>query len=109
MGIGQRKQVQLVQRVVVQDPVTGANRQSEGMKVGVWAEVNNPSGFRSYDHGQTQLGNTKLFQIRFKFDKYPNADWKIRYEGKDWTISQLRRIDEKRFYWTMTGTSKADV
>ena len=109
MGIGQRKQVQLVQIVNVKDAVTGSWNESEAMIVGVWAEVTNPSGFRTYEHGQTQLGNDKVFQIRFRFDKYPGADWKIRYEGKDWTITQLRKVDEKKFYWSIKASSKANV
>src|SRR6188472_1485757 len=108
MGIGQRHQVQLVQVTNTQGPA-GRWQEVEGQKFGVWAEITNPSGFRDYQNGQTQLGNTKRFKIRFKFNKYPNADWKIRYEGKDWTISNRQAVDEKRFYWEFTATSKADV
>lgn len=108
MGIGQRKQVQLVQLLVAQD-TDGRNKEQEGDKFGVWAEISNPSGFRSYLNGQTQMGNTKNFLIRFRFNKYPNCDWKIRYEGKDWTITNIEKVDEKRFYWQMTATAKSDV
>lgn len=108
MGIGQRIKVQLVQILVGQDG-EGRNREQEGDKYGVWAEINNPSGFRVYTAGQTQLGKTKDFLIRFRFDKHIDCNWKIRYEGKDWTVTEIQRRNEKRFYWQMTATSKSDV
>jgi SPP1 family predicted phage head-tail adaptor len=108
MGIGQRKQVQLVQ-IVSTKQAAGNWVEAEGVKFGAWAEVSNASGFRDYQNGQTQLGNTKRFLIRFRFDKYPNADWKIRYENKDWTISNRQAVNEKRFYWSITAQSKSDV
>jgi SPP1 family predicted phage head-tail adaptor len=109
MGIGVRKQVQLIQVLSVKDPSDGHWIETEGMKFGVWAEVSNPSGFRDYQNGQTQLGNTKKFLIRFRFDKYPDADWKILYENKEWTISNRQPVNEKRFYWQFTALSKANV
>ena len=107
-GIGTRRQIQLVQILVGQD-TDGQNIEQEGDKFGVWAQVENPSGFRQYLNGQTQMGKTKDFKIRFRFNKYPGANWKIRYEGKDWTITSVNKLDEKRFYWNMTATSKSDA
>lgn len=108
MGIGQRKRVTLSQVVVTQDS-NGRNIESQGPVYNTWAEVSNPSGFRAYLNGQTQLGKTKLFKLRFRFDKHPNADWKIVYDSKDWTVSDIQRIEEKSFYWELTGTSKSNV
>lgn len=108
MSIGTRKQVQLVQILVGQDS-EGQNIEQEGDKFGVWAEIKEVSGFRAYQMGQTQLGRVKDFKIRFKLDKYPGVDWKIRYEGKDWTITKINPEKEKRFYWIMTATSKSDA
>lgn len=108
MGIGQTKQIQLVQIASTQG-TGGAWNETEGEKYGCWAEITNPSGFRTYDRGQVQLGTTKTFKVRFRFDRYPNANWKIRYDGKDWTISERQADNEKRFYWLITATAKADV
>ncbi len=60
MGIGLRKQVQLVQILNPRD-ASGRPQEVEGQKVGVWAEISNPSGFRDYQNGHTQLGETKKF------------------------------------------------
>lgn len=109
MGIGVRKQVQLVQVVSTKADTGNWTTNTEGLRFGVWAEIGYPSGFRDYQNGQTQLGTTKRFKIRFRFDKYPNADWKVKYDGKDWTISEKQKLDEKRFYWLITAQSKADV
>lgn len=108
MSIGTRKQVQLVQILVGKDS-DGQNIEQEGDKFGVWADIRNPSGFRQYLNGQTQMGHTKDFMIRYRFDKYPGANWKIRYEGKDWTITSIQRREEKKFYWQLTASSKSDV
>lgn len=108
MSIGTRKPVKLIQIAVTID-AEGRNIETTGLQFKTWAEVLNPSAFRNYLNGQTQMGKTKTFEIRFRFDKYPNADWKILYNGVYWTLSEIQRIDEKLFYWRMTGTSKSDV
>lgn len=108
MGIGQRKQIQLSQ-VLVTVGAGGRNIEAQGQVFNTWAEVTEPTGFRDYINSQTQLGKTKKFLIRFRFDKYPNCNWKIRYDSVEWTISEIRKEDEKKFYWRLTGSSKSDV
>jgi SPP1 family predicted phage head-tail adaptor len=109
VGIGKRVQVQLVKLVAQKEAAGNWGTPAEAETIGVWAEISNPSGFRDYQNGQTQLGQTKRFLIRYRFDKHINCEWKIRYDDKDWTISEKQKIDEKRFYWRITATSKADV
>ena len=108
MGIGQRKPIQLIQVSVLIES-TGKNVEYNHAVFNTWADISNPSGFRDYSNGQTQLGQTKNFLIRFHFNRFLNCDWKINYDGKNWTISNFQRIDEKKFYWLLTATSKADV
>lgn len=108
MGIGTSKPIQLRQTVVTIND-RGRNIQSQGSIINTWAEVTNPSGFRDYSNGQTQLGSTKRFLVRFRFDLHPNSDWVIRYEGKDWTVSEIQKVEERQFYWQLTATSKSDV
>lgn len=108
MGIGQTKQIQLVQIASTQG-TGGAWTESEGEKYGCWAEISNPSGVRVYERGQRQISTTKTFKVRFRFDKYPNVNWKVIYDGKDWDIHERQAQDEKRFYWLITATAKADV
>lgn len=109
MGIGARKQIQLVQVVSTKGEAGNWTDNVEGLRFGLWAEITNPSGFRDYQNGQTQLGQTKRFKVRFRFDKYPGADWKVKYDERTWTISDKQKLDEKRFYWLITAQSKSDV
>lgn len=108
MGIGQRKPVKLIQIAVTID-ADGRNIESNGQSFETWAEVTGSGGGRSYADGQTQLDNTRSFLIRFNFSHYPQADWKIQYQGNEWTISNLRRVDENKFYWIFTATKRSDV
>ena len=108
MGVGVRKQVQIIPYTSAQS-ASGSWDESAGTPIGVWAEVQNPSGFRSYANGQTQLGSTKDFFIRYRFDKFPNADWRIVYDGKRWTVTEVRKQQEKKFYYRLTATAKSDV
>lgn len=108
MGIGNRKMIQLVQYTADKN-IAGSWVETKESPRNIWAEVSNPSGFRAYQNGQTQLGETKDFLIRFRFDLHPNCNWKIIYAGRQWTISENRAIAEKQFYYRLTGTSKADV
>jgi SPP1 family predicted phage head-tail adaptor len=108
MGIGLRKPVKLIQIAVTVD-ADGRNIESNGLSFKTWAEVSEPSGFRDYLNGQTQMGSTKKFLVRFRFDQFPNADWKIVYNGREWTVSEIQKVDEKQFYWSFRATSKSDV
>lgn len=108
MPIGTRKPVKLIQIAVTID-ADGRNIETTGQSFQTWAEVTGTGGGRDYLNGQTQTSNTREFLIRFNFDYYPNADWKLQYQGNNWTISNLRRVDEKKFYWTFTATMKNDV
>lgn len=108
MGIGQRKQIKL-QQITVARTDSGRNIEGEGDSFTTWAEITNPSGGRDYLNGQTQLSSTKRFLVRFRFDKYPNVEWKLEYDKKYWTISDIQKVNEKNFYWQFTATSKNDV
>lgn len=107
MGIGSRKQVQIVPYTSTPNAF-GSHVESEGTRQGVWAEISNPSGFREYAMGQSRLGETKDFLIRYRFDRFPNVNWRLIYDGRKWTVSEIRRIDEKKFYYRLTATSKSD-
>lgn len=109
MGIGSMKQIKLVQLLSVKGADGNWTTAVEGEKFGAWADISNPSGSRDYDKGQTQISSTKRFKVRFRFDKYPNCDWKVVFDGKDWTISTREKVDEKRFYWLITAQAKSDV
>lgn len=105
MGIGQRQQIQLV-HVPNTQSVSGNWEQQPKERYNTWAEVSSPSGFRDYQNGQTQLGLTKRFQIRFRFDLFPGADWEVKYQSKEYTVQSIERVNEKKFYWTIRGTAK---
>lgn len=105
MGIGSRKQVQLIY-VPVDQAVSGQWVEQPKNSYNTWAEISNPSGFREYAQGQTVLGKLKNFLIRFQFDKFPGANWKVKYLDQEYTISDIERLDEKKFYWTIRGQAK---
>lgn len=105
MGIGTRKQIQLVQITPAKGAEGNWNSEVE-TNHNSWAEVTSVNQSRDYDHGQTNLGQTKRFKVRFRFDQFPGADWKVRYVGKEWTVSGIVMQDEKQFYWIITASAK---
>lgn len=108
MGIGQRRQVKIIPYTNSR-ATTGQNIETAGTAIRVWAEVENPSGSRAYQNGQTQMGSTRDFTIRYRFDKSPDSNWKLVYDGRTWTISEIRKVDEKKFYYRLTATAKDNV
>lgn len=108
MGIGNTVMIQLIRQVVEQNG-EGRMLESQDEVINIWAEISNPSGFRSYDHNQSSLETSKTFKVRFRFDKLPNVDWKIKYESRYWTIDRIQKVDEKRFYWQITATKKGNT
>lgn len=108
MGVGQTLPVQLI-KITNSKDADGRNQEGEETIIDTWAEIKDPTGFRAYQNGQTQLGKTKDFFIRFQFAKNINCNWKIKYKNQYWTVSQILQVDEKRFYWRFTATTKGDV
>lgn len=109
MGIGQRHQIQLIR---LQSTKTAAGNWGSPVEVetiDTWAEISDVSGGREFDQSKVKMDSVKRFLIRYRIDKYPNCDWRIRYQGQDWTVTDIRQTDEKRFYWQMTASSKSDV
>lgn len=105
MGIGKRLPARIIPYTTGRN-ASGSAIETAGTGINVWAEITSPSGFRAYQNGQTQLGNTRQFMIRFRFDLYPNADWRLMYDGKLWTVTEIQKMDEKKFYYLITATSK---
>lgn len=107
MGIGQRRQIKLVLITVPKGAEGNYDSTTESQtSFNTWAEITSINQFRDYQNGQTQLGQTKRFKVRFRFDEYPGADWKIEYAKKEWTVSSVVKEDEKQFYWIITALAK---
>lgn len=80
----------------------GRNVETVSDTFGAWAEVTDLSGGRQATE-QTKFTEQKRFLVRFRFDKYPNVNWKVDYMGREWTINSMKRVDEKRFYWVIVA------
>lgn len=65
----------------------------------LWAEPIRSGGNRSDSHGQTKLSNDVRFKIRFRPDWKINSNWKLIYNGMRYSITQIKRVDERRFNW----------
>lgn len=105
MGIADQKRVQLLKREV-QTGTDGRRVPGTTQTYNLWAEVTSLSGSRDYNQ-QTQLTATRRFKVRFKFNLHPNCDWLVKYNGNEYTVSEILRVDERRFYWQFTGTAKS--
>lgn len=104
MSIGQRRQIQLVQITPARGAEGNWNSEVETL-FNTWAEIANVSQGRDYSNGQVALGQSKRFKVRFRFDEYPGADWKVRYDRRDWTVSSVVKENEKQFYWIINASS----
>lgn len=108
MSIGSRKQVE-IRPYTSTKGAAGQNEETPGTPVRVWAEVQSPSGSRSYEHGQTKIGNTRDFIIGYRFDRFPNSSWRIMYDGKLWTVDSIEKIEERRFFYRLNASAKGNV
>lgn len=98
--------IKLVKKEVVQESAGNWESEPTQTKYDVFAEVLEAGhGFRTYD-AQTQLGMVRRFKVRFRFDLYPNGDWKIEFRGNQWTIISIEQDQERMFYWIITANHK---
>ncbi len=112
MGIGQRQPI-ILSKIAVTIDSDGRNIEAQSDepagRYNAWAEITGTGGGRDSLGGQVSLSHTRDFLVRFRFDKFPNCEWKITYQGQSWTVSNIRKINEKHFYWQFTATRKSDV
>lgn len=73
--------------------------ESVNVAYNLFAEPIRTSGGRSDSNGQTKLNNSVRFKIRFRPDWKINSNWKLIYQGMRYSITDIRRIDERRFNW----------
>ena len=104
-GIGALKQIQLVQITPAKGAEGNWNIETES-SFNTWAEITSVNQYRDYQNGQTALGQSKRFKVRFRFDQYPGADWMVRYANKEWVVSSVIKEDEKAFYWIITAQAQ---
>jgi len=67
------------------------------------AELVQQGGGRIDTAGQTRLTNNKQFKIRFRPDWKLTGSWKFKYLQKRYTITNIERVNEKRFNWIING------
>lgn len=97
---GLSKQIRLEKWISTQD---GSGNWTEAVtKYNCFAEVTSSGGVRSSLNGQTQLTKSKKFKIRFRPDFKPSGNWRIIYDGLRYTVQNIEKENEKRFYWIFT-------
>ena len=68
----------------------------------MWAEITDDGGGRNQSNGKTELSDSKTFKIYFRgYNITP--DMRIEYFGQTYSISNAKRIDEKRFNWEISA------
>ena len=96
------KQIRIEKWGAVKD-AKGDMKESILVAYNMWAEPVKISGSLSQTIGQTKLNNQVRFKIRFRPDWHINSAWKIDYLSQRYTITNIQRIDEKRFNWIING------
>lgn len=94
-GVGNYKPILLYRYTTSIDAAGDVSQSSIVYKM--WAEISDFGGSRSQADGRTTLSTTKEFKIYFRKNLQPNADFKIQYYGQIYAITEIVRIDEKRF------------
>jgi SPP1 family predicted phage head-tail adaptor len=71
----------------------------------MWAEPVRLGGNRSDTSGQTKLNNSVQFKIRFRPDWKITGMWKLIYNGMRYSITEIQKLNEKRFNWMINCES----
>ena len=97
-GIGSLRMVKLWQYTAAPDE-NGDQVETLVLKAKTFAEVTDNGGSRGIDRGQVNLDSSKTFRIRYREDWNIKGSWRIQYLGKYYTVTNIERINEKRFNW----------
>ena len=101
-SIGQFKMVKFYEYTNSKS-LEGDNVETEVLRIKTYAEVTDTGGSRGDNRGQSNLSGGKTFKIRQNGNRTINADWKIKYFGKIYTITHIERINEKRLNWLINA------
>lgn len=76
----------------------------------MWAEVTDQGGTRGQQLGRTAMSDSKEFRIYFR-GYLVTGNYKIVYFGQTYAITNVQRVQEKRFNYILTGfaTFEANV
>jgi SPP1 family predicted phage head-tail adaptor len=102
--VGLMKPIRLIQNTSAQNS-DGRWVETAANSYNIFGELVKTGSGRSVNNGQTQFTNTIRFKIRFRDDFDVSGDWRLVWAGKQYTISGIDRVDEKRFNWEITATS----
>ena len=75
----------------------------------LWAESVRTGGNRTDSNGQTKLNNSVRFKIRFRPDWKINGMWKLIYNGMRYSITDIKRVNERRFNWEINCETPVTV
>lgn len=103
--IGQMKPIKLNKYTVTQDG-NGDNTEVLTDSYRIWAMVDDGGGSRSVNQGKTNLDHTRTFNVWFRNGFNLTTEWRIKYNGKEYAITNVERINEKRFNYRITGTTR---
>lgn len=99
--IGNLKPIKLIQYTQTIDN-NGDAEESVAVVYKMWAEVTDEGGSKSMEMGRTAMSDTKTFKINFR-NYLVTGDYKIQYFGQVYAITNIKRIQEKRFNYELSG------
>lgn len=68
-----------------------------------WAAVEEVKSNRTQSEDQTQLQDAMRFTIRYRTGWQPNKSMLIEYNGRDYTIQDIREVNQRGRYWRIVG------
>jgi len=100
-GIGNLKPIKLL--------VYGTNIDANGDAIEtiqttykMWAEVADNGGGKTQANGRTEMSDTKTFRVNFR-GYLITGNYKIKYFGQTYAVTNIERVDERRFNYVLTG------
>lgn len=107
-SVGTWKRIQLL-KVVNNKTAAGNWGVPSKTRYTTYAEVTRGSGSRNYQNGQTVLGDSYTFKVRYNGSLDMNAQWQLVYDKRQFTVTSIGRDKEKKFYWIIEATSHGRV
>jgi SPP1 family predicted phage head-tail adaptor len=104
-GVGTRHLISLVDETPVK--TDGEWVPSTTTILRTWADVRERSGSRAVQNDQTLLDKFFEFKFRWNGDIQINANVKLVYDGRRYTIHSLEKQHQKKFYWILQAQVKS--
>lgn len=104
-GIGSMRKI-VLERWTQAKNATGSLEDTLTTRYPIYADIRDRGGSRSYEDYQTKLSSAKEIRIYYRDPFDITAQWKVVFDGRRYTVSDVQKVNEAKFNYLLLIDTK---